>query len=65
MRSAAGLDSFIPSEKYEKYIVVIIGQDWHVELPTGEKLPIDKNDFSFTYQGEKIKFDGYLKIFVR
>ncbi len=63
MRSAAGLDSFIPSEKYEKYIVVIIGQDWHVELPSGEKMPIDKNDFSFTYQGEKIKFDfAYITI---
>lgn len=63
MRSAAGLDSFIPSERYEKYIVVIIGQDWHVEHPSGEKLPIDKNDFSFTYQGEKIKFDfAYITI---
>ena len=46
MRSAAGLDSFIPGEKYEKYIVVIIGQDWYVEHPSGEKLSIDKNDFS-------------------
>ena len=63
MRSAAGLDSFIPSEKYEKYIVVIIGQDWYVEHPSGEKLPIDKNDFSFTYQGEKTKFDfAYITI---
>ena len=49
MRSAAGLDSFIPSERYEKYIVVIIGQDWHVEHPSGEyrdhTLPSHKSHF--------------------
>ncbi len=62
LRSAAGLDSFI-SESYTKYIVTIVGKEWNVELASGEKLPIDKNDFSFTLNGEKINFDfAYITI---
>ncbi|MFI3297169.1 MAG: D-alanine--D-alanine ligase [bacterium] len=62
LRSAAGLDNFI-SESYTKYIVTIVGEEWNVELSSGEKLPIDKNDFSFTLNGEKINFDfAYITI---
>lgn len=63
LRSAAGLNEFIPSEKYTKYIVTIVGKTWQVELPSGEKMPIDKNDFSFVMNGEKVKFDfAYITI---
>lgn len=63
LRSAAGLNEFIPSEKYIKYIVTIVGKTWQVELPSGEKMPIDKNDFSFVMNGEKVKFDfAYITI---
>ena len=61
----AGRNIFRAFDKcpFDKLRVVIIGQDWHVEHSSGEKLPIDKNDFSFTYQGEKIKFDfAYITI---
>ena len=63
LRSAAGLNEFIDSERYQKYLVTIVGTTWQVELPSGEKYPIDKNDFSFVMNGEKVKFDfAYITI---
>ena len=40
LRSAEGLMNFIPSEKYNKYIVTIIGKEWNA-LIDGEKTPIE------------------------
>ncbi len=63
LRSAAGINSFIDSEKYTKYLVTIVGKTWQVELEDGRKLPIDKNDFSFMLDGEKITFNfAYITI---
>lgn len=63
LRSAAGLNEFIDSERYQKYLVTIVGTTWQVKLPSGEKCPIDKNDFSFVKNGEKVKFDfAYITI---
>lgn len=63
LRSAAGLNSFIDSDKYIKYIVTIVGKTWQVELPDGRQLPIDKNDFSFLLDNKKITFDfAYITI---
>jgi D-alanine-D-alanine ligase len=63
LRSAAGLNSFIDSEKYTKYIVTIVGKTWQVELADDRKIPIDKNDFSFMFDGKKILFDfAYITI---
>lgn len=63
LRSAAGLNEFIDSERYQKYLVTIVGTTWQVELPSSEKYPIDKNDFSFVMNGEKVKFDfAYITI---
>lgn len=47
MRSAEGIYSFIDKERYECYIVELHGLDWEVMLDGGERLPIDRNDFSF------------------
>lgn len=62
LRSAAGLMSFIGDE-YEKFLVTIVGDKWQVELSENEKYPIDKNDFSFVKNGEKLFFDfAYITI---
>lgn len=63
LRSAAGLYSFIDKERYDLYIVTIVGTNWEVECD-GKKYAIDKNDFSFTdNQGNKIRFDfAYITI---
>ena len=63
LRSAAGLNSFIDGDKYTKYIVTIVGKKWQVELPDGGHLPIDKNDFSFVLDNQKVTFDfAYITI---
>lgn len=63
LRSAQGLYSFIDKEKYNLYIVEIEGNRWDVNLEDGTKTPINRNDFSFTSNQEKIKFDfAYITI---
>lgn len=63
LRSAAGLYSFIDKERYDLFIVTIVGTTWEVECD-GEKYTIDKNDFSFTdNKGNKTRFDfAYITI---
>ena len=63
LRSAQGIYSFIDKERYNLYIVEMQGNRWEVVLPNGEKTPIDRNDFSFTDNGEKKNFDfAYITI---
>lgn len=63
LRSAEGLYSFIDKDRYDLYIVVIHGLDWHVRLTDGTTAPIDRNDFSFTVDGTKHVFDfAYITI---
>ena len=63
LRSAQGIYSFIDKEKYTLYIVEMHGLDWHVQLPDGNKAPIDRNDFSFQVDGKKVTFDfAYITI---
>lgn len=63
LRSAQGIYSFMDKEKYNLYIVEMQGLRWEVQLLDGNKAPIDRNDFSFLLNGEKIKFDfAYITI---
>ena len=63
LRSAQGLYSFMDKDRYNLYIVEMEGNRWEVVLPDGTKTPIDRNDFSFTANGEKIDFDfAYITI---
>ncbi len=64
LRSAEGLYSFFDKERYNIYIVDIKGQDWKVNLPSGQTIQIDKNDFSFIgTDGKVVMFDyAYITI---
>ena len=63
LKSAAGLYSFMDKERYNLYIVTIVGKTWQVEWSDTEKIAIDKNDFSFMREGEKTNFDfAYITI---
>lgn len=63
LRSAQGLYSFIDKEKYDLYIVEMQGLRWEVQLADGQKVPVDRNDFSFDNGKEKVKFDfAYITI---
>mgnify|MGYP001095950931 FL=1 len=57
LRSAQGIYSFIDKDKYNVHIVEMKGLRWEAVLPDGTKTAIDRNDFSFICQGEKITFD--------
>lgn len=62
LKSAEGIYSFIDKERYNVYIVLLTRENWVVKLPDGE-IPVDKNDFSFRYNDEKVKFDfAYITI---
>jgi len=63
LKSAAGLYSFMDKERYNVFIVTIVGKIWQVEISDKEKIAIEKNDFSFIQNGEKTIFDiAYITI---
>ncbi len=63
LRSGQGVFSFFDKERYNVYIVVVKGLDWHVELPDGTSVPVDRNDFSFMENGNLVQFDyAYITI---
>ena len=62
MKSGKNIYDEVDETRYNKYLVVLKERDWHVEIGE-EKFPVDKNDFSFTRDGEKILFDfAYITI---
>ena len=63
LKSAQGIYSFIDKKTYEVYIVTLIEKKWSVKLEDETEADIDKNDFSFILNGEKILFDfAYITI---
>ncbi len=68
LRSAAGIYSFMDKERYNLTIVTMRGADWKAlvgdePLAVSHEELIDKNDFSFTHNGEKTRFDfAYITI---
>ena len=63
LRSAQGIYSFFDKERYNVYIVEISKEAWWVNAEENRQLPIDKNDFSFELNGNKVKFDyAYITI---
>lgn len=63
MRSAQGLSTFIDSNKYNIFVVTIRNGVWEVVIDDQTRYAVDKNDFSFQVDGEKICFDfAYITI---
>lgn len=62
IQSGNHIYSEVDSSRYNKYLMILKGRDWHVELD-GKCYPVDKNDFSFVLDGEKVVFDfAYITI---
>ena len=56
VKSAGEVANALDRAKFEVFVVQIKGDDWSVLL--GDLvLPINRNDFSFVLDGEKLKFD--------
>ena len=57
LRSAATILEYMDKDKYEPYILEIEGKNWQVHVSESVSAPVDRNDFSFTWQGKKTVFD--------
>lgn len=62
LKSAAVVERTIDREQYDVYKILIYPNDWHYMSASGEKIPVDLNDFSISLGDEKIKFDGVFNI---
>lgn len=57
IKSAAIVAQYIPSEKYEVFIIEIKGTDWKYRDEDGQNFQIDKNDFSLQLTDRLVHFD--------
>lgn len=58
VKSAATIAQNIDADLYDVYKVMLNDTSWFYEPADSVKIEIDKNDFSLTLEGRKIKFDG-------
>ncbi|MFZ4059092.1 MAG: D-alanine--D-alanine ligase [Ferruginibacter sp.] len=59
-KSAATIAANIDPHKWNCYTIDIHPSGWFYETPSGNKISVDKNDFSITVDGTKISFDAVL-----
>src|SRR3954463_15337635 len=59
-KSAITIENNVDKEKWDLYKIDINPQGWFYQPSTGEKISVDKNDFSITINDEKIKFAAVL-----
>jgi len=57
VKSGAIVAQNIPKEKYQVYLIEIKSGDWYYKDEHGQKITIDKNDFSLSLENKKIHFD--------
>jgi len=59
-KSVITVSNNVDSEKFDSYIIDINTNDWHYKNENGEKLFIDKNNFTLNNNGTIIQFDAVL-----
>ena len=59
-KSAITIENNVDKEKWDLYKIDINPLGWFYELSGGEKILVDKEDFSIDINGEKILFDAVL-----
>ena len=59
-KSAATIQNNIDTDKWDCYLIDIHPDGWFYKTQTGEKITVDKNDFSITVGDKQIKFDAIL-----
>lgn len=62
LKSAKVVDSIIDRSRYDVFKILIYPGNWYHETDSGEKIPVDLNDFSIIIEDKKIKFDGVFNI---
>ena len=56
-KSALTVGNHVDQTKYDVYKIDINSEGWWYESASGEKLPVDKADFSIVENNEKVLFD--------
>ncbi len=59
-KSAINIEAGIDTGRYEYYRIDITPASWFHLTGEGNKIPVDKNDFSLEINGKKIKFEAVL-----
>ena len=59
-KSADAIEKNLDTEKWDCYKIDINPAGWYYMAAGGEKIPVDKNDFSITLNGNRIIFDAVL-----
>lgn len=62
LKSAAVVEKTIDRNLYDVYKILIYPGNWHFLSASGEKIPVDLNDFSIRIGDDKITFDGVFNI---
>lgn len=57
LRSADGLYQFLDKNRYDAWIVVLKREEWYVRISDTETAVVDRNDFSFVLNDQRIRFD--------
>src|ERR1700722_7570140 len=55
IQTAATIEKNINEKLYNVYKIIIVKDEWYYQ--DGEKIQVDKNDFSLTIDGKKVNFD--------
>ncbi len=58
VKSAATIAQNLDPNKFDVYKIMLTENNWVYEPSDSVKIEVDKNDFSITLNGKKIKFDG-------
>jgi D-alanine-D-alanine ligase len=56
--TAETIEKNLDTAKYDVYKILIDREAWVHTRPNGDRIPVDKNDFSLYIDGEKIVFDA-------
>jgi len=57
IQSGRVVSKYLDRSLYEVYPVYIRGNDWYCEITSGEKLTVDRSDFTLQRRRRKIRFD--------
>jgi len=57
LNSAKTIREHLDPERYAVYLIVISREEWYYDAGNGQRIPVDKNDFSIFVEGQKIIFD--------
>ena len=62
LKSAAVVEKTIDRSKFDVFKILIYPGDWYHQTESGQKVPVDMNDFSILLNEERVTFDGVFNI---